>query len=151
MSVYYFPLWIISQWKNQHLVEKYSVIFVQMRDRRHRDRMVVGFATTFAISSYHRWCCVFESRSGRCVQHYVIKFVSHLRQIGGFTHHQSINRTDADRCFRQLYIDSKLTIVSLSCLKMALCIIYYLMDCWGHRLSLISLTLYIWKIVCLED
>jgi hypothetical protein len=26
----------------------------------------------------------FESRSGRCVQHYVIKFVSDLRHIGGF-------------------------------------------------------------------
>ena len=29
-------------------------------------------------------CCEFESRSGRGVQHYVIKFVSDLRQIGGF-------------------------------------------------------------------
>ena len=26
----------------------------------------------------------FESRSGRGVQHYVIKFVSDLRQVGGF-------------------------------------------------------------------
>jgi hypothetical protein len=52
--------------------------------RRGRDRMVVGFTTTYAISAYHHWCCVFESRSGRCVQHYVIKFVSDLRQVGGF-------------------------------------------------------------------
>ena len=43
-----------------------------------RDRMVVGFTTTYAISAYHHWCCEFESRSGRCVQHYVIKFVSFL-------------------------------------------------------------------------
>jgi hypothetical protein len=27
---------------------------------------------------------MFESRSGRGVQHYMIKFVSHLRQVGGF-------------------------------------------------------------------
>jgi hypothetical protein len=64
---------------NQILVEswfKYS--------RRGRDRMVVGFTTTYAISAYHHrdWCCEFESRSGRGVQHYVIKFVSDLRQNG---------------------------------------------------------------------
>ena len=27
------------------------------RDRRGRDRMVVGFTTTYAISVYHHWCC----------------------------------------------------------------------------------------------
>ena len=46
--------------------------------------MVVGFTTTYAISAYHHWCCEFESRSGRGLQHYVIKFVSDLRQVGGF-------------------------------------------------------------------
>jgi hypothetical protein len=40
--------------------------------------------TSYAISAYHHWCCQFESRSGQGVQHYVIKFVSDLRQIGGF-------------------------------------------------------------------
>jgi hypothetical protein len=40
------------------------------------DRMVVGFTTTYAISTYHYWYCELESRSGRGVQHYVIKFVS---------------------------------------------------------------------------
>ena len=50
----------------------------------YRDRMVVGFTTTYAISAYYHWCCEFESRSGLGVQHYVIKFVSDLRQIGGF-------------------------------------------------------------------
>ena len=49
-----------------------------------RDRMVVGFTTTYAISVYHHWCCEFEFRSGRGVQHYVIKFVSDLLQVGGF-------------------------------------------------------------------
>jgi len=43
-----------------------------------RDCMVVGFKTTYAISSYHHWCCEFESRSGRGVQHYVIKFCQWL-------------------------------------------------------------------------
>jgi hypothetical protein len=42
------------------------------------DRMVVEFTTTYAISAYHHWCCEFETRSGRGVQHYVIKFVSNL-------------------------------------------------------------------------
>ena len=46
--------------------------------------MVVGFTTIYAISAYHHWCCEFESQSGRGVQQYVIKFVSYLRQVGGF-------------------------------------------------------------------
>jgi hypothetical protein len=40
--------------------------------------MVVGFTTTHAISAYHYCCCEFESRLGRSVQQYVIKFVSNL-------------------------------------------------------------------------
>ena len=54
------------------------------RDRRGRDHMVVGFTTTFANSAYHHWCCDFESQPGWGVQHYVIKFVSDLHQVGGF-------------------------------------------------------------------
>jgi hypothetical protein len=46
--------------------------------------MVVGFTITYAISAYHHWYCEFKSRSGRCVQHYVIKFVSDFRQVGAF-------------------------------------------------------------------
>ena len=61
-------------------------LHVQWRDRRGRDRMIVGFTTTYAISDYHHWCCEFESRSERVIQHYVIKFVSDLRQVGGFLH-----------------------------------------------------------------
>ena len=37
--------------------------------RRGRDRRVVGFTTTYAISVYHYICCEFQSRSGRGVQH----------------------------------------------------------------------------------
>jgi len=32
---------------------------------------VVGFTTTYTISAYRHWCCDFESRPGRGVQHYV--------------------------------------------------------------------------------
>ena len=47
------------------------------------DRIAVGFMTTYA---YHHKCCEFESRSGEAysIQHYVIKFLSDLRQVGDF-------------------------------------------------------------------
>jgi hypothetical protein len=45
---------------------------------RGRNRMVVGFTTTYEISAYHHWCCEFESRSGRDVLHYFVKFVRDL-------------------------------------------------------------------------
>jgi len=51
---------------------------------RGRDRVVVGFTTTYAISAYHYWCCEFESRSGRGTQHFVKKKFIDLRQVGGF-------------------------------------------------------------------
>jgi hypothetical protein len=54
------------------------------RGRRGSNCMVVGFTTTYAISSYHHWYCEFESRSRQGVQHYPMKFVSDLRQVGGF-------------------------------------------------------------------
>ena len=44
----------------------------------------IGFTTTYASGAYHHWCCGFDSRPGRGVQHYVIKFVSDLWQVGGF-------------------------------------------------------------------
>ena len=50
------------------------------------DRMAVAFTTSFAISVYHHWSCEFKSHSGEVysIQHYVIKFVSELRQVSGF-------------------------------------------------------------------
>jgi hypothetical protein len=64
--------------------------------RGRRDRMVVGFTTTKVISAYYHWRCEFESRSGEVysIQHYVIKFVSDLRQVGGFLRVSSTNKTD---------------------------------------------------------
>ena len=56
------------------------------RDRRGLDSMVYGFTTTCAISAYHHCCCEFEAHSVEVfsIQHYVIKFISDLRQVGGF-------------------------------------------------------------------
>ena len=50
------------------------------------DRIVPGFTTSYAIGAYHHYHCEFESHSGEVysIQHYVIKFVSDLRQVGGF-------------------------------------------------------------------
>jgi len=62
-----------------------------VRGRSGGDRIVVGFTTTYAISAYHHWC-EFEFRSGRGVQHYVIKFVSDLRQVGSFLRVSSTNK-----------------------------------------------------------
>ncbi len=54
-----------------------------MRGRRGRDRIVAVFSTTYAICAYH-YSFGFDSRSVGGVQHYVIKFVSDLRQVGDF-------------------------------------------------------------------
>jgi len=37
------------------------------RGRRGRNRKVVGFTTTYALSAYHHRYCEFESRSGQGV------------------------------------------------------------------------------------
>jgi hypothetical protein len=56
------------------------------RGHRDQDRMVVGFKTTYTTSVYHHLRHEFESCSGEVysMQHYVIKFVSDLRQVSGF-------------------------------------------------------------------
>jgi len=48
--------------------------------RRGRDRMVVGFTTTYAISAYHQRSCEFEYLSGEVysIQHYVITIDSYF-------------------------------------------------------------------------
>jgi hypothetical protein len=60
-------------------IKHLTLLLVQWGGLRGRDRLVVGFTTTYAISAYHHWCCELESRSWRGVQHYEIKFVSNLR------------------------------------------------------------------------
>ena len=59
--------------------------------------MVFGITTTYVISVYHHWCCEFESRSGRSVQHYVIKFCQWLAKGRWFSPGppvSSTNKTD---------------------------------------------------------
>ena len=48
--------------------------------------MSVGFTTIYAINTSHHYRFEFEPRSGEVysIQHYVIKFVSDLRQVDGF-------------------------------------------------------------------
>ena len=62
--------------------------------------MVVGFITIYAISAYHHYHFEFESCSGMVylIQHYMIKFVSDLRQVCGFLRvllFSSTNKTDS--------------------------------------------------------
>ena len=62
-------------------------ILILMQGFRHgRDRMVVGFTSTYATSAYHPISCEFDSPSDKVysIQHYVIKFVSDLRQFSVF-------------------------------------------------------------------
>jgi hypothetical protein len=66
-----------------------------VRGIRGRDRMVVGFITTYAIRAYHHSSCGFESRSGEVYSIHVIKFVSDLRQVCDFLSPvSSTNKTD---------------------------------------------------------
>ena len=80
-----FAIWCvlkIMNWSQVLLpgsVRLWRNIFLSSWGRCGRDSIVVGFTTTNAISAYHHWC-----RSGWGVQHYVIKFVSDLRQVSGF-------------------------------------------------------------------
>jgi len=64
---------------------------------RGRDRVSVEFTATYAICAYHYWCCEIESRSGRGVQQHVIKFVSDLRQVGGFFPRTPYSSTNKNR------------------------------------------------------
>jgi hypothetical protein len=64
-----------------------------------RDRMVVVFTSTYAISAYHHWCCEFESCSGKVylIQHYVIQVCQWLVTGQWFsldTPISSTNKTD---------------------------------------------------------
>ena len=49
-----------------------------------RDHMVVGFTTTCAISAYQAVSLNLVHGKVYLIQHYVIKFVSDLRQVCGF-------------------------------------------------------------------
>ena len=57
-----------------------------MKAHRGRDGMIVGFTTTDAISPITTKVVSWNHVDGEVylIQHYVIKFVSNLRQVGGF-------------------------------------------------------------------
>jgi hypothetical protein len=103
---------------------------------RGHDRMVAGFINTHAISVYHHKRCEFEPCSGEVysIQHYVIKFVSDLRQVG--LHYNITSRT----C-RSGHLLITVTFV------LSLCILLYILIRYsghlfnvvsGHHLSVIS-------------
>jgi hypothetical protein len=50
-------------------------VFIMSRGRHGRDHIVVGLATTYAISAYHHYRCEFEPHSGEVysIQHYAIE------------------------------------------------------------------------------
>ena len=56
-----------------------------------RDRMVVGFTTTYAISAYHYYSCECEPRSWRDALDTTLcdKVFSDLQQVSGFSGYSS--------------------------------------------------------------
>ena len=65
-----------------------------------RDRMVVGFITTYAISAITFNVVSSNPIHGEVhsIQHYVIKFVSDLRRVGGFSSGTLVSSTNKTDC-----------------------------------------------------
>ena len=108
----------------------FCLTFILRRGRRDRDRMIVGFTTTYAISAYYHWCCEFESRSGRCEQHYVIKVCQWLATGRWFslgTPVSSTNKTDRHD------ITEILLIVALNTITLTLVITFS--EIFAHKTS----------------
>ena len=59
-------------------------MFKIYRGRRGRDRMLVGYLITYAISSITINVVSSNPAQVYSIQHYVTLFVSDLRQVGGF-------------------------------------------------------------------
>ena len=92
----------------------WELLHIYVGGRRNRDRMVVGFTTTYAISTDHHWCCEFESRSGRGAQHYVIKVCQWLATGRWFPPGSPISSTN--KTYRH-YITEILLKVALNTIK----------------------------------
>ena len=73
--------------------------------------MVVGFTTIHAISAHHHRRREFESQSGRGVQHYVIKFVSYLRQVSGFLWVLRLTVSSTNKIYRHDITETLLKVV----------------------------------------
>ena len=97
-----FNLWGTTLHREQHctgnkhynnvLIAKCDILM--LRGRCDRDRMVVGYTTTYGISAYHHRCCEFESRTKRDLQHYVIKLLVTARWFSPTPPVSSTNKTD---------------------------------------------------------
>jgi hypothetical protein len=69
------------------LLDVKQQLIIRWQGRCDRDRMEVGFTTICTISAYHHYKIVISNPihgDVYSIQHYVIKFVSDLRQVGGF-------------------------------------------------------------------
>ena len=79
--------------------------FFICRGRCRRDHMLVAFTTTYTISAYHHNIVSSNPSHGKVysIQHYVIKFVSDLRQVSGFLLVLSTNKTDHHNITEILY------------------------------------------------
>jgi hypothetical protein len=84
-----------------------------VRGRHGRDCMVVGFTTTYAIDVYHHWCCGFDSRSRRGVQHYVIVCQWLAADRWGFpvTLVSSNNKTDRHNITEKIFLKVALSTI----------------------------------------
>jgi hypothetical protein len=78
--------WMVDNLSTAATINNYMNTFKTLKRLYEGNRLfwVDVCLATYAISAYHYWGCGFESRSGRGVQHYVMKFVNELRQVGGF-------------------------------------------------------------------
>ena len=66
MSRHLEGLYTVQYLKSNPIIFSPSCFFINMKgDRRGRDRMVVGFTTTYAINIYHDLSCEIESHSWR--------------------------------------------------------------------------------------
>jgi hypothetical protein len=60
----------------------FKLLFLQVFNRQYQH--ILCSKIDLLVNRQDKACCEFEYRSGRGVKHYVIKFVSYLRQVVGF-------------------------------------------------------------------
>ena len=80
--------WISWFWRNSNLKVVRSIEWLLcplLTIKSWSWSYVVGFTTTCVVSAYHHYSCSNPDHGeAYSIQHYVIKFVSDLRQVGGF-------------------------------------------------------------------
>ena len=88
----------------------FTLLPIYVGPPRGRDRMVVGFTTTFAISAYHHKNCEFEPRSWRDVLDTtlcdkVCQLLTADRWLSPGTPVSSTNKTDRqDNCIAEILL-----------------------------------------------